>query len=243
MSLFYKHKGQDTILIVISMDDFLPIATHPTLIDELQRVFKGKYKVKRMENPTKYLNWTIRYTKEGTHISQPTHIDSVVSLLSQGQCNRKCTPYLDGVHMDPRTDTEAGRDDIAEMFGRVVGQIRYIADSTRPDIAFAATARARALKKPTEKHCNLAQRFTQYLHTTRNEGILMPCTNSKRVQIKAYSGADYANDQTSRKSITGMPTMVNNALVQWLARQQSVVAKSTCEAEYIAAAEAIPNTV
>ena len=35
-----------------------------------------------------------------------------------------------------------------------------------------------------------------------------------------------------------MVTIVNRAPVKWLTRQQPVVAKSTCEAEYIAAAEA-----
>ena len=64
-----------------------------------------------------------------------------------------------------------------------------------------------------------------------------------RVQIKAYSDADYANDQTTRKLTTSMITMVNNALVQWLARQQLVVAKSTCEADYIATAEATTNKI
>ena len=116
--------------------------------------------------------------------------------------------------MDPPTDTEAGRDDIAEIFGNAVGEIRYITDSTRPDIEFAATAFARTLKKPTQRHWNLAQRLTQYLHTTRNDGILMPFNKSKRLQIKAYSNADYANDQTTRKSITSKLTMGNIAPVQ-----------------------------
>ena len=151
---------------------------------------------------------------------------------------QKCTPYLDGVHMDLPTDTEESRNDIAEIFGKVIGQIHYIVDSTRPDIVFAATALSLPLKKPTQRHWNHAQRLTQYLHTTRSEVILMPFNISKHVQIKAYSDADYANNQTSQKSISGMLKTVNSAPVQWLAWQQPVVAKRTCEAEYIAAAEA-----
>ena len=58
----------------------------------------------------------------------------------------------------------------------------------------------------------------------------MPGGKAKNVTVNAYSDADYANDQTTRKSITGMVTMVNRAPVQWLARQQPIVAKSTCEA-------------
>ena len=242
MSLFYKHKGQDTILIGISMDDFLPIATDPTLIDDLYRVLKRKYKVKRMGKPTKYLNWTIRYTKEGTYRSQ--HTSTVWYPSSHKGSATENAHHTSTVYTWTRPQTTRQVETTSPTFVcKVVGEIRYIADITRPDIAFAPTALARALKKPTQRHWNLAQRLTQYLHTTRTEGILMPFANSKRVQIKAYSDADYANDQTSSKSITRMLTMVNNAPVQWLARQQPVVAKSTCEAEYKAAAEATTNTV
>ena len=69
-------------------------------------------------------------TSEGIHISQPTHIGSVVSFLSQEQCNKKSTPYIDDVHMDLPTDKEEKRNDIAEIFGKAIGEIRYIGDST-----------------------------------------------------------------------------------------------------------------
>ena len=41
-----------------------------------------KNTVKRMGRPTAHLNWKIRYVPEGIHISQPDHIDSVVTLLA-----------------------------------------------------------------------------------------------------------------------------------------------------------------
>ena len=65
----------------------------------------------------------------------------------------------------------------------------------------------------------------------------MPARNQREITIQAYSDADYANDETSRKSITGMVTLINGTPVQWLVKQQPVVARSTCEAEYISASE------
>ena len=238
LSLFTGKAGKHMLIVAISMDDFLPCATDKKLIDELYNTLSMKYKVKRMGRPTSYHNWKIQYDHKGIHISQPTHIDSVVELLSQEGCNHRSTPYLDGISMDPPTKEENMRADIAKIYGKAVGEIRYIADSARPDIAFAAPTLARALMKPTQRHWNLLQRLVQYLHSTQEEGILMPWNNKQHVSIRAYSDVEYANEQSSRKSITGMITLVNGAPVQWLARQQTVVAKSTCEAEYIAAAEA-----
>ena len=139
--------------------------------------------------------------------------------------------------MDPPTDSETIRKDIAETCGQAIGETRYLADSTRPFIAYATTALARAPKSPHKDTETLAQRLVQYLRSTRNEGILMPAHNTRAVQVNAYSDADYANDQTTRKSITGILTKVNGAPIQWLRKQQAVVEKSTCEAEYIASAE------
>ena len=242
-SLFTKKEGKHRIIVGISMDDFLPIATKKSLIDELYTILQKKYTVKRMGRPTSYLNWKIRHTKMGIHISQPAHIDSVVTLLAQAGCNKRSTPYLDGIKMDPHADEEEERTDITAIYGKAIGEIRYIADSARPDVAFAATALARALKKPTKRHWNMLQRLVQYLHSTKDEGILMPAGKRNATMIHAYSDADFANDETSRKSITGMITLVNGAPVQWLAKQQPVVAKSTCEAEYIAAAETTAHTL
>ena len=137
------------------MDDFLPCATNKKLIEELYNTLAKKYTVKRMGRPTLSFNWKIQYNKKGIHISQPQHIDSVVELMSQQGCNPRSTPYLDGISMDSPTDEENIREDIAKIYGKAVGEIRYIADSTRPDIAFAATTLARALKKPTQRHWNL----------------------------------------------------------------------------------------
>ena len=100
--------------------------------------------------------------------------------------------------MDQPTDSETMRNDIVETYGKAIGEIRYTADSTRLDIAYATSALARALKKPTPRHWNFAQRPVQYLRTTRDEGILMPANNKREVQVNAYSDADYANYQTTR---------------------------------------------
>ena len=242
-SLFTRKVGKTVIIVAISMDDFLCIATNQTLIKALYRTLSQKYTVKRMGRPTAYLNWKIQHDDRGIHISQPKHIHSVVELLAQKGCNRRSTPYLDGISTDPPSASEDERADISATYGKAVGEIRYIADSTRPDIAFAATTLARALKKPTQRHWKMLQRLVHYLHRTREEGILMPKGNHQRIQIHAYSDADYANDQATRKSITGMVTTVNGAPVKWLSRQQPVVAKSTCEAEYISAAETTTLTM
>ena len=60
--------------------------------------------------------------------------------------------------------------------------------------------------------------------------------------VSAYADADWGNDKTDRKSITGWIAMINGDPVSWASKKQKVVAQSTCEAELYAEAAAINET-
>jgi hypothetical protein len=53
-----------------------------------------------------------------------------------------------------------------------------------------------------------------------------------------YSDADLAGDVDQRKSTSGIAFFLNNSPITWQSSKQKVVALSSCEAEYIAAANA-----
>lgn len=54
-------------------------------------------------------------------------------------------------------------------------------------------------------------------------------------ELSVYSDADYAGDKDSARSTSGFSVFVGSNLVNWKSRCQPVVAKSTTEAELIAA--------
>ena len=57
-------------------------------------------------------------------------------------------------------------------------------------------------------------------------------------QLQIFSDADYAGDVDSARSTTGYTIFIGKSLVNWSSKRKPVVAKSTTEAEYIAANEA-----
>jgi hypothetical protein len=54
--------------------------------------------------------------------------------------------------------------------------------------------------------------------------------------LRGYSDSDLAGDLDSRKSTTGVLFFFGRSPVSWQSTKQRVVALSSCEAEYIAAA-------
>ena len=56
--------------------------------------------------------------------------------------------------------------------------------------------------------------------------------------VSGYINARFDTDPDDSKSQTGYVFLLNGGAVSWCSSKQSVVAGSTCEAEYIAASEA-----
>ena len=83
--LLYKTSPQDRILIAINMGDFLSVVSIPEPQYELHATLRTKYKIKRLEFPSKYLKWHMKGLKDGSiHISQPT-VDKMI--LTKLECS------------------------------------------------------------------------------------------------------------------------------------------------------------
>jgi hypothetical protein len=60
----------------------------------------------------------------------------------------------------------------------------------------------------------------------------------EEVSLTGFSDSDYAGDVDKRKSTTGMIFFLADSPITWQSMKQKVVAQSSCEVEYITAANA-----
>ena len=120
------------------------------------------------------------------------------------------------------------------IYREIIGSLIYIMTATRPDIAFAVTLLSRFMQKPTKMHLKLARGILHYLIPTKDYDLKYWRTN-KPLQIEGDSDSDWASD-IDFQSISGYTFRLNraSALVSWRSGKQSLVAASSCEAEYIA---------
>ncbi|GJY34666.1 putative ribonuclease H-like domain-containing protein [Tanacetum coccineum] len=93
------------------------------------------------------------------------------------------------------------------LYRSMIGSLMYLTAS-RPDIMFAVCACARSIR------------------------IL----RDSPLELVAYTDSDYAGATLDRKSTTGGCQFLGNRLISWQCKKQTVVATSTTEAEYVAAA-------
>jgi hypothetical protein len=69
-------------------------------------------------------------------------------------------------------------------------------------------------------------------------GCIYKKLNASEKKLIGYSDSDLAGDVDDRKSTSGSVFLLGSNLVTWVSQKQRVVALSSCEAEYIASANA-----
>ena len=89
---------------------------------------------------------------------------------------------------------------------------------------------------PTIDHLCIVKRILRYLKGSIGRGLLLK--NNGSTNIEGYVDADWAGNMLDRKSTTGYCTLVGGNMVTWKSKKQTVVARSSAEAEYRAMAAA-----
>ena len=139
-----------------------------------------------------------------------------------------------------------------QLYMEITGTVMYAAVVARPDIAHAAYKLACHMQAPTQSDMVAAKRVLRYLSGTRHMGLKFgaqkesaPAASSSRgytaqqLSVCAYADADWANDKTDRRSVTGWVAKLNGDIISWASKKQRTIALSTCEAELYAEAAAI----
>ena len=72
----------------------------------------------------------------------------------------------------------------------------------------------------------------------RTKDMFLVDGGDKELIVNGYVNASFDSDPDDSKSQTGYVFILNGGAVSWCSSKQSVVAGSTCEAEYVAASEA-----
>ncbi|KAL4274023.1 hypothetical protein GQ457_13G015630 [Hibiscus cannabinus] len=92
------------------------------------------------------------------------------------------------------------------------------------------------LSSPTDIHLGVAKRVLRYLKSILGEGL--DYLKMDNVVLTGYSDSDWAGSLDYMKSISGYVFNLGSSAICWSSKKQQVVAQSTTEAEYIAAAAA-----
>nr|GEX55148.1 uncharacterized mitochondrial protein AtMg00810-like [Tanacetum cinerariifolium] len=126
-----------------------------------------------------------------------------------------------------------GEDVDVHTYRSMIGSLMYLT-SSRPDIMFAVCACVRFQVTPKVSFLNAVKRIFRYLKGKPYLGLWY--LKDSPFDLVVYSDSDYAGASLDRKSTTGGCQFLGCRLISWQCKKQTVVATSSTEAEYVAAA-------
>ncbi|KAI0995347.1 hypothetical protein K3495_g12834 [Podosphaera aphanis] len=223
---------QKDVFVVMHVDDFQVMGPDLGKIETLMQALHKKYKLKSVSTDL-FLGINITYPRKDT------------LLLSQGQYARAlinrhglkdCKPAASPLERLMLPNDQESLPDKTTKYNSIIGGLQFLANNTRPDIAFAVNHLARFLTNPSEEHLQAAHRVLRYLSKEPDRGITFK-RSARKPTLEAYSDADFAADLSTSRLTSGSLILLSSGPISWRSHLQREVVLSTTEAEYLAATE------
>lgn len=235
----FTDENSQTIL-ALHVDDGYIISKCKNAATSLLEHLESEFEIKKIENPETFLGLELFRQGGEFKITQTEYTKKILSKFGMAEANPVSTP------MAIKPETELLANNTAEIicniknypYREAVGSLLYLASRTRPDISYSVSYASRKMDKPTPEDILTVKRIFRYLR--KDIGMTgIGYTASNDFTLTAYCDSDFAGDLTDRKSTSGFVIFFKNGPISWCSRKQSVVSLSTCESEFISAAECV----
>jgi hypothetical protein len=236
-ALFIRRTSQGLVLILLYVDDMIITGSDSTAIDEVKRHLFHEFEMKDL-GPLRYFlgievasssdGYLLTQTKYATDILHRAQLTDDKVVDTPIELHAKFSPS-DGVPLADPTE-----------YRELVGCLVYLT-VTRPDISYAVHVISQFVCAPRSTHWAALLRILRYVRGTMFQCLHL--SSSSALTLMAYADADWAGDPSDRKSTSGYCVFLGDSLISWKSKKQSVIARSTAEAEYRAMAHATSEVV
>ncbi|GJW11538.1 putative ribonuclease H-like domain-containing protein, partial [Tanacetum coccineum] len=229
-TLFIRRNKKDIMLVQVYVDDIIFGSTNKSWCAEFEALMQSRFQMSSMGELTFFLGLQVKQNKGGIFISQDKYVAEILKKFDLVNVKAAITPMETKL---PLTKDEEAFDVDVHLYRSMIGSLMYLTAS-RPDIMYAVCVCSRFQVTPKTSHLNAVKRIFKYLKGKPNLGLWYP--RESPLDLEAFSDSDYGGSNLDRKSTTGGCQFLGQRLISWQCKKQTIVATSTTEAEYVAAA-------
>jgi len=238
-TLYVLKREEYFVLLVVYVDDILLVSNSERGFEEIIWHFEKRFEIRIMKVVEKFLGFTVEDNGETVKIHNAPMVERLLNHFKMRDCKGASTPLACGVNLShDESDVLAE----ATPYRQLVGSLLHLSNTVRPDICYATGYLSRYMHNPTNALWKAAKRVLRYLKQTPTMGLVYQISKDRKV-ISTFADADWGQEKPSRKSISGNVVLFGGALVNWRSKQQSIVALSSKEAEYISLASCIQDVI
>uniref|UniRef100_A0A2N9F4U9 Uncharacterized protein n=1 Tax=Fagus sylvatica TaxID=28930 RepID=A0A2N9F4U9_FAGSY len=179
-----------------------------------------------------FLGLEVTSSSYGCYLSQAKYVSDLLSKAGLTDSKTASTPLELNVKLNT-TDGEPLSD--ATLYLQLFGSLIYLV-VTRLDLAYVVHLVSQFMFAPRSTHYATILCIRRYIKGKLFHSLHFSVQSS--FELCAYADANWARDPTDRHSTTGYCFLLGFSLIFWHSKKQSVVARSSTEAEYNALADA-----
>ena len=238
--VFIRKSPTGFCIISVYVDD-LNIIGHTKEIDEAHNHLKTEFEMKDLGKTKFCLGLQLEHLPTGILVHQSAYVQKVLQKFNMDKAYPSPTPMVVR-SLERDTDPFRPRQEGEEVLGpeypylSAIGALMYLANSTRPDIAFAVNLLARHSAAPTMRHWNGVKDIFRYLQGTPDLGLFFKKNQDQ--SLIGYADAGYLSDPHNARSQTGFVFLHGGTAISWKSTKQTLVATSSNHSEIIALYEA-----
>ncbi|CAM8949089.1 unnamed protein product [Rhodiola kirilowii] len=225
-SLFILQTSQDYVALLVYVDDIILTGTSKSLIEQVKHFIDSKFKIKDLGTLRFFLGIEVARSNSGIFLNQRKYALELNDSAGLLGCKPSSLP-MDTKHKLALSTSPVIED--PSKYRRLVGQLIYLT-VTRPDLAFSVHVLSQFMHQPREEHLKAAHKVLRYLKLAPAQGLFYPA--SQHLSLQAFCDADWGACPVTRRSVIGYSILLGHCLISWKTKKQSVVSRSSAEAEY-----------
>ncbi|GJU79718.1 retrovirus-related pol polyprotein from transposon TNT 1-94 [Tanacetum coccineum] len=238
-------ENNDFIILLLYVDDMLVAGPNKDRINKLKAQLAREFEMKDLGPANKILGMQIHRDRVSrkSWLLQKSYVKKILQRFNMQDCKPISTPFPTDVKLSSKMSpsSEKERMKISRVpYASAMGSLMFAMICTRPDIAHAVGVVSRYMAEPGREHWEAVKRILRYIKGTPDVAL---CFGDSDLIVTGYVDSDYACDLDRSKSTTGYVFTLSGRTVSWVSKLQSVIAMSTTEAEYVAAAQANKEAV
>ncbi|GKC31656.1 putative ribonuclease H-like domain-containing protein [Tanacetum coccineum] len=193
----------------VYVDDIIFGSTKKSLCVEFEQMMHKRFQMSSMGELTFFLGLQVKHKDDGIVISQDKYVADILKKFDFATVKTTSTSIETNKAL--LKDEEAEDVDV-HLYRSMIGSLMFLTAS-RPDIMFAVCACARFQVTLKVSYLHAVKRIFRYL-----------------------KDSDYAGASLDRKFTTRCCQFLGKRLISWKCKKKTIVANSTTEVEYVAAA-------
>lgn len=233
-----------SVVLAVYVDDMLIFWNDEAKRNKLKEKLSQCFQVNDLGKATDCVGIHITYEKDVICLDQSRYIEQILSKFNMENCKQVATPSDPNqklsISMSPKSAKEI--EEVQHIpYQEAVGSLLYLAQCTRPDIAYAVNDVSRFNANFGMPHWTAVKRIFRYIQGTKHLKLCFSKTEMN--SLIGYCDADWASDLDKRRSCTGYLFKLSGAAISWSSKRQPTVALSTTEAEYMALSAATNEVI